>query len=212
MEKAKELILKVGKAFEREIEVFQKEAEDLLEFKKQLGDLTKNFVSSLEPKPVLRYRIGSLFLKECFDYLTSSPEEVIHLVTGMELEKNLFILDRLEKVEYRASIVEAKADVKDLFKKLIELDEKYGHLLLAVFHSHPFGGVAGTCPSGIDRKLQDSLEASGYKAIQAVFSQDGYIRFFSNKLDFEIEVYGKGIEKINGQGNEIIFKLSEIKG
>ncbi|OGI99537.1 hypothetical protein A3H53_00045 [Candidatus Nomurabacteria bacterium RIFCSPLOWO2_02_FULL_40_10] len=212
MERTKELILKVEKAFEQEVEIFQKEAENLLKFKKQLGDLTRDFVSSLEPKPVLRYRIGSLFLKECFKYLTSSPEEVIHLVSGMEFEKNLFILDRLEKVEYQASIVGAKADVKDLFKKLIEMDEKYGHLLLAVFHSHPFGGVAGACPSGIDRNLQENLEKSGYRTIQAVFSRDGYVRFFSNKLSFEIEVYGKGVEKISEQGNERIFKLSEIKG
>ncbi len=47
MEKTKELILRVEKAFEQEIEVFQKEAENLLRFKKQLGDLTKDFVSSL---------------------------------------------------------------------------------------------------------------------------------------------------------------------
>src|SRR3989338_10747263 len=158
MERTKELILKVEKAFEQEVEIFQKEAENLLKFKKQLGDLTRDFVSSLEPKPVLRYRIGSLFLKECFKYLTSSPEEVIHLVSGMEFEKDLFILDRLEKVEYQANMVGAKADVKDLFNKLIEMDERYGHLLLAVFHSHPFGGEAGACPSRLHRNLQENLE------------------------------------------------------
>ncbi len=212
MQRAKDLISKVEKIFEEEIGAFQKEAENLLKFQKRLGDLTKDFVSSVEPKQVLRYRIGSLFIKECAQYLTSSPEEVIHLVSGIELEKNSFLLDRLEKVEYQASMVGAKADVKDLFKKLIELDEKYGHLLLAVFHSHPFKGVAGTCPSGIDRKLQNGLEMSGYKTIQAIFSRDGYVRFFSNKLDFEIEVYGKGVEKISEQGNEKVFKLIEIKG
>lgn len=212
MEKTKELILKVEKAFEQEIEVFQKDAENLLKFKKRLGDLTKDFVSSLEPKITLKYKIGSLFLRECFEFLVSTSEEVIHLVSGTELEKNIFILDRLEKIKYQASAVGAKADVKDLFKKLIELDEKYGHLLLAVFHSHPFGGIAGACPSGIDRNLQESLEKSGYKTVQAVFSRDGYVRFFSNKLSFEIEVYGKGVEKISEKENEGIFKLSEIKG
>lgn len=212
MERTKELILRVEKTFDQQIEACQKETEALVKFKTQLKDLTRDFISSLEPKLVLRYRIGSLFLKECFDYLTSSPEEVIHLVTGIELEKNLFILDRLEKIKYQASIVGAKADVKDLFKRLIEVNEKYGHLLLAVFHSHPFGGVAGTCPSGIDRNLQESLEKAGYKSVQAIFSRDGHIRFFSNKLSFEIEVYGKGVEKISEQGNEKIFKLSEIKG
>lgn len=208
MQRVRDLISKVEKTFDQEIEAYHKETETLLKFKIQLRD----FISSLEPKLVLRYRIGSLFLKECFDYLTSSPDEVIHLVSGMELEKNLFILDRLEKIKYQASMVGAKADVKDLFKKLIEMDEGYSHALLSVFHSHPFGGVAGTCPSGIDRNLQGNLEKSGYRSIQAIFSRDGYVRFFSNKLSFEIEVYGRGVEKISEHGNEKIFKLSEIKG
>ncbi len=206
MQRVKDLISKVEKTFDQEIEAYQKETATLVKFKTQLRD----FVSSLEPKPVLKYRTGSLFLKECFIYLTAAPEEAIHLVTGLELEKNVFLLDRLEKVEYRASMAGAKANVKDLFKKLIEIDEKYGHLLLAVFHSHPFGGVAGACPSGIDRNLQNSLEKSGYKTIQAVFSRDGFIRFFSNKLSFEIEIYGKGVEKISEKENERIFKLTEI--
>ena len=211
MERVKNLVSKIEKTFDQEIEAYQKETESLIKFKTQLKDLTRNFISSIEPRLVLRYRTGSLFIKECAQYLTSSPEEVIHLVSGIELEKDSFLLDRLEKVEYQASMVGAKADVKDLFKKLINLDEKYGHLLLAVFHSHPFGGVAGTCPSGIDRNLQGNLEESGYKTIQAVFSRDGYVRFFSNKLNFEIEVYGKGVEKISERENEKVFKLIEIK-
>ncbi len=205
MQRVKDLISKVEKTFDQEIEAYQKETETLVKFKTQLRD----FVSSLEPKPILKYRTGSLFLKESFAYLTAAPEEAIRLLSGPELEKNVFLLDRLEKVEYQASIAGAKADVKDLFKKLIELEE-YGHLLLGVCHSHPFRGVAGTCPSGIDRNLQESLEKSGYKTVQAIFSRDGYIRFFSNKIAFEIEVYGKGIEKISEKENERIFKLSEI--
>ncbi len=208
MQRVRDLISKIEKTFDQEIESYQKETETLVKFKTQLRD----FISSLEPKPVLRYRIGSLFLKEAFECLVAAPEEAMRIVSGIVLEENLFILDRLIQVEYKASIVGAKADVKDLFKKLIELDEKYGHLLLGVCHSHPFKGIAGTCPSGVDYNLQQSLETAGYKTIQAIFSRDGYIRFFSNKLSFEIEVYGKGIEKITGQENEKIFKLTGIKG
>lgn len=211
MEKIKDLISKVEKVLEQDVENFQKELENILKFKNQFKNLTQSFVSSLEPKITLKYKTGSLFLKECFEYLTSSPEEVIHLVSGLELEKNIFLLDRLERVEYQASMVGAKADIKDLFKKLIEIDEKYGHLLLAVFHSHPFKGTAGTCPSGIDRNLQENLEKASYKAIQAIFSRDGYIRFFSNKLSFEVEIYGKGVEKITEKENEKVFKLTEIR-
>lgn len=211
MERVKDAISKTEKVIEQELEVFQKEIENLLKFKIQLKSLSSNFISSLEPKITLRYKISSLFLKECFEYLTSSPDEVLHLVSGVELEKNFFLLDRLEKVSFQASFAGAKADIKDLFKKLIEMDEKYGHLLLGVFHSHPFSGVAGTSPSAIDRNLQENLEKASYKTIQAIFSRDGYIRFFSNNLVFEIEIYGKGIEKITEKENERVFKLSQIR-
>ena len=160
---------------------------------------------------VLRYRIDSLFLREAFQQLVSTPEEVLRMVSGLVLEDNQFVLDRLMKVEYRASIIAAKADVRDLFTKLIEMDEKHGHLLLAVFHSHPFNEIAGTCPSGVDRNLQENLERSGYKTIQAIFSRNGYVRFFTNKLNFEIEIYGKGVQKISVKENEAIFKINEIK-
>lgn len=210
MKRVKDFVSKFEKTFEQEIEDYQREAEVLAKFKIQLRDLTKKFLSSLEPKPILKYRTGSLFLRECFTYLTAAPEEAIHLVSGLELEKDVFLLDRLEKVQYQASIIGAKADMNDLFKKLFELDEKYGHLLLAVCHSHPFKGIIGTCPSGTDYNLQKRLETAGYKTIQAIFSRDGYIRFFSDKLDFEIEIYGKGIQKIIEKGNERIFRLTEI--
>lgn len=212
MQPVKNLVLNVEKVFGQEIENRQKDIEILLRFKTQLNGLTRDFISSLEPKLVLRYRIDSLFLREAFQQLVSTPEEVLRMVSGLALEDDLFILDRLTKVEYHASIVAAKADVRDLFAKLIEMDEKHGHLLLAVFHSHPFNEIAGTCPSGVDRNLQENLERAGYKTIQAIFSRNGYVRFFTNKLCFEIETYGKGVQKISAKETEAIFKISEIKG
>lgn len=211
MERVKNLVSKTAREFEQEIEAYQKEIEVLVKLKKQLNILARYYISSQEPKLVLRYRTDSLFLIEAFKCLITAPEEALRMVSGIVLENNSYILDRLVKVDYQASVVAAKANVKDLFTKLIELDEKYGHLLLAVFHSHPFNGIAGTCPSGIDRNLQENLETSGFKTIQAVFARDGHIRFFSNKLNFEVEVYGKGVQKISAKENETIFKINEIK-
>ncbi len=133
------------------------------------------------------------------------------MVSGIVLEGNSFILDKLIKIDYQATVVAAKASVKDIFTKLIDLDEKHGHLLLAIMHSHPFSGVSGTTPSGVDRNLQVNLETSGYKVIQAIFARDGYIRFFSNYLKFEIDIYGKGVEKINAKETETVFKLTDVK-
>ena len=211
MERVKNLVLKTEKDFGKEIDTCQKEIEVLAKLKKQINILARFYISAKEPKLVLRYRIDSLFLIEAFKFLVAGPEEALRMVSGIVIEDNHYVLDRLVKVDYQASIVAAKANIKDMFTKLIELDEKHGHLLLAVFHSHPFNGVAGTCPSGIDRNLQENLEKSGYKVIQAIFARDGHIRFFSNTLKFEIDTYGKGVNKLSAKENETIFKLEEIK-
>ena len=206
-----EVVSKAKNVFDKEAKNLKKEMESLREFQSQFENLIQNFKLVERKTTSIRYKTGSLFLKECFEYLTSSPDEVIHLVTGIELSQEVYLLDRLEKVKFRATVVGARADVKSVFQKMVEIDETFGHLLLGVFHSHPFRGIAGTSPSGIDRKLQENLEKSGYRTIQAIFSQDGYIRFFSNEIPFEIEVYGKGIEKIKEDGKEKIFKLAKAR-
>lgn len=212
MKRIKDSVSKIEKAFDQEIATFQKEIELLVKFKAHFNNFTKDSIASFEQKLILRYRVDSLFLIESFKCLIAAPEEAIRLVSGLELENNSFVLDRLLDVKYEANIVGAKADVNDSFKKLIELDEKFGHKLLSIFHSHPFSGITGTCPSGIDRNLQENLEKSGYKTIGGIFSRDGFVRFYSNNLTFEIEVYGKGVQKISAKENEAIFKINEIKG
>lgn len=205
-----EIVLKTKEVFDKEVENLNFEMESLKEFRSRFDVLIQDVkLRERKIKPI-RYKTGSLFLKECFEYLTSSPDEAIHLVSGMKLDEENYILDRLEKVQYQATVVGAKADVRSLFQKLAKMDSTYGHSLLAVFHSHPCKGVGGTCPSGIDKNLQDNLEKCGYKAIQAIFSRDGFIRFFSNALAFEIEIFGKGVERMEEKENGKIFKLSEV--
>ena len=196
-----------------EIKDSRQELESLSGLSKTFNLFLSNFQTSLKfYEPPLKYKASSLFLKECFDFLTSTSHEVLHLVSGIELTPKTYFIDRLEKVKFQASAVYAEADTSDLMKRLFELDEQYGHLLLAVFHSHPFNGLSGTLASGVDKNLQQVLEEAGYHCVQAIFSRDGYIRFFSNKLNFEIEIYGKGIEKIQtgGKENEKIFRLTNL--
>src|SRR3989338_6119654 len=186
MEKVKSLVSKIEKSFYLEIENHQKETEPLVRFNAQLKNLSRKFFASIEPKPVLRYCVDSLFLREVFTYLVAAPEEALCLATGVVVESNLFILDRFIRVTHQASIVSAKADIGDLFTKLIALDEKHGHQLLAILHSHPFSQISGTVPSSTDLRLTQNLENSGYETIQAIFSRDAFIRFFSNRLRFDI--------------------------
>ena len=205
-------IFKVGNKIKiiikEELTTLEKDTTELKTLNEELIKLLQNYQQNKSSWAVV-YKAGTLFLHECFKYLVSSSDEVMHLVSGVKLDENLYTLDRMAKIQFEANIGSAKANIKDLFSKLNEMDDKYGHPLLAVFHSHPGIGKSGTFPSGIDRNLQTSLEKNGYKTIQAIFSRDGFIRFFSNELPFKIELFGKGIQKLEGQSNEQIFKFED---
>jgi hypothetical protein len=89
---------------------------------------------------------------------------------------------------------------------LIEIDERFGHFLHGLFHSHRGTGIKTSRPSSIDLNTQSRYEEGGYQMIGAVFTDDGFVRFFSHQLPFEIHVYGKGVER----HGDTIFRLTEI--
>ena len=76
---------------------------------------------------------------------------------------------------------------------LIKL-EQFRHKFLAHFHSHPGRGADATHPSGTDENFQKRLESAGHVAVMAIFSRDGFVRFMRLDQNFEIEIYGEGVE------------------
>lgn len=157
-----------------------------------------------------RYQISSLFLGECWKYLSSDPSrfERLHLVTGTVTADETKVLSRMEHVKLaQQSTAYIRADDADAHLKIVELSEKHGHQLLAVFHSHVSRGAASSHPSGIDTAFQNRLAKLGCPAIGGIFSLDGYVRFFSTWRDFEIEVYGKGVEKIHDEPKQKVFQI-----
>jgi hypothetical protein len=104
-----------------------------------------------------------------------------------------------------------RADHKDSHKKILSLQEDHGHLLLAMFHSHTSKGAASTTPSSIDIKNLERKSKIGIDCLGGIFSMDRYVRFFSLK-EFEIDIYGKGIEEIEIQPTYKIFKINNIGG
>jgi len=89
---------------------------------------------------------------------------------------------------------------------LIQMSE-YGYVLHAVCHSHPGRGAGATHPSGIDISHQERLERGGYPVVSCIYSRDGFARFFTVGVPFEIEVYGQGVEHCG----ENIFHLTESR-
>lgn len=151
-----------------------------------------------------RYVISSVTLAEAYAYLTqhrpgAHPEpEYMLAVTGI-LVDSVRTLERLIEVKMsHQSSGRASFDIQAFMKIALTLYE-HGQHLHAVFHSHRFAGPPA--PSGTDTRLQGILEEGGYPAIQAVFSEDGWVRFFANNRHFAVEIHGTGARAIDGHPN-----------
>jgi len=150
------------------------------------------------------YLISSATLAQAYSFLTQhlpgsgyEPEWML-AVTGLR-QGRMRTLEHLIEVRLASqSLAQASFDMKDFMRVAITLYE-HGQALHAVFHSHRFSGPPH--PSGTDDRLQQILEEGGYPAIQAVFSEDGYVRFFAKKRRFSVQVYGKGVVPADGDKN-----------
>lgn len=150
------------------------------------------------------YLISSATLAQAYGFLTQhlpgtghEPEWML-AVTGLRQDR-VRTLEHLIEVKLASqSGAQASFDMKDFMRVAITLYE-HGQALHAVFHSHRFSGPPH--PSGTDDRLQQILEEGGYPAIQAVFSEDGYVRFFARKRRFAVKVYGKGAIQADGDKN-----------
>jgi hypothetical protein len=145
------------------------------------------------------YRISSAKLAEAHAYLTQpAPGKVgvvewMLAVTGLKLDNGAYTLEDLLPIRQELQETTGAAFDMTHFLEAAKTLYEHGLKLHAVFHSHPTRGVPRE--SSIDRRLQEQLEAAGYPAIQAVFSQDGYVRFFSNQRPFTIIIHGKGVQQ-----------------
>ncbi len=163
---------------------------------------TNDFLASLDriveentrkPDEPRRYAVSSLFLHECFKKLTADPDEQFFFITGSEVE-GVRVLDQwAEFAHQRRTRMGVVADMPSTHNLLIRL-EQFGHKFLAHFHSHPGNGPGATHPSGTDENFQRRLEKAGHLALMAIFSRDGYVRFIRLDQNFELVIYGEGVE------------------
>jgi hypothetical protein len=77
---------------------------------------------------------------------------------------------------------------------LLIMLEQFAHKFTCHIHVHPGKGADATHPSGTDERFQKRLEDAGHVAVMAIFSRDGFVRFVRLDQNFEIEIYGKGVE------------------
>ncbi len=162
-------------------------------FLKSLGQIEANTQAAKASGP-RRYAVSSLFLHESFRKLTADQDEQFFFITGTEIE-SVMVLDQWAEFAHQTrSRVGVTGDARATHGLLIKL-EQFGHRLLAHAHSHPGNGADSTRPSGVDQDFQRRLESAGHVAVMAIFSRDGFVRFVRLDHNFEIEVYGNGVEK-----------------
>lgn len=158
-----------------------------------------------KPDDPRRYVVSSLFLHECAKKLTADRNEQFFFITGSEVE-GVNVLDQwAEFAHERRTQMGVVADMPSTHNLLIRL-EQFGHKFLAHFHSHPGRGPDATHPSGTDENFQGRLEKAGHLALMAIFSRDGYVRFMRMDQNFDLAIYGEGIEK-HAPG---IFRLKNL--
>jgi proteasome lid subunit RPN8/RPN11 len=184
----------------------RKEAERALAHALMLAELRRDLAlvrdRSNRGQTVPLYIVSSLFLAESFRYLVRDPAEDMHFVTGCELGP-VRVLERLvdfDKAERTTVRVAGKP--ASTHQALIGLEAK-GHRLTAWMHSHPGLGAGATRPSSTDLDHQRRLEQGRYPAIGAIFSRDGWVRFFSAGTPFRVDVFGAGVRR----ADERVYQL-----
>jgi proteasome lid subunit RPN8/RPN11 len=157
-----------------------------------------------------RFAASSLFLQDYFQHVSSDEagREIMHLVSAPVTLDGVHVLARIEKVALqKQSRAYVKADPLAMHRQLVVLTEDHGHIPIAWIHNHPGAGAESTQPSDIDLATQERFARMGWHAIAGIFSEDGFVRFFSTGHDFELSVFGNGADIVSAGPREAILKL-----
>ena len=152
-----------------------------------------------------KFVISSPFLREASDYLMQVEEETLAYVSGIELGDTV-VLDQL--IAFNMDVQETGYVSGEIISTTAVLDalSKRGFVLQGTIHSHPGGGAAATCPSGIDKNHHRRLEVGGYKALGIIMTRDGHVRFYTHKMSFTVDVVGRDVDQIDDH----VFKLHAV--
>ncbi|MDS0476810.1 Mov34/MPN/PAD-1 family protein [Natrinema sp. 1APR25-10V2] len=156
--------------------------------------------------PGVTFHVDGVVLADCYTAVCTAPDtETLTYLTGLTIEPTVRTLNRCLRVDHiEQSRGGAAADPDDSFAVLQELDAT-GRRLMAYCHNHPGRGAAATAPSSTDRRCQHRLEAAGYDVIGIIMTRDGYVRCFSNDLDFTVNLHGNHVQEIRPH----LFRLDE---
>jgi len=184
-------------------EIFSEE--DFMFFVAELNyHFAKAYTAFLNRRSLPNYRVGSLFIKDSFNFLNQGADESLHFITGIEVDGKKVLNRIIELNLENQNPCFARAGSNSVRKALMHLSI-HGFCLLGYFHIHPGKGPSATCPSGIDLNMDRLLFRGGYESLGAIFSRDGFVRFYSSK-EFNVRIYGKGVEQVDKN----IYRIIEV--
>jgi len=148
-----------------------------------------------ESEETPNFVIASEVLYSAYRKLCEIPTESILYAIGSRYG-NVYTVERLVPLKLdKSEIAYASADLTTSSRILIDL-EPYGSLLTCYFHAHPGRGAGANHPSDIDTNNHARLEKGDYRTVGGIFSRDGYLRFFTDKMPFKITISGKGVDSV----------------
>jgi hypothetical protein len=152
---------------------------------------------NIREKTVYKYLISTEYIARVHKFLSDDKvNEKYCWGTGVinRTEKLIIPTEILTPKMSEQSPVFVRGDIYSIIDTLSYL-EKFGHTLVIQCHKHPGDSPDSTFPSSIDLKTHKAME-SFYPVIGLIFSNNGYLRFFSAEKGFVVEIYGKGVRQI----------------
>jgi len=148
--------------------------------------------------------MNTYLLARCAQLLRYEREEKMLFCAGPVLNRVCLLTDVfLPKLE--SSFARVKQASGEL-ARVVRILEPFGLKVTGVFHSHPGLGVPH--PSFDDYHYHAIAERLGYRVIGGIFTNSGYVRFFTHKIDFEVILLGKNVEVVDAQKH--IFRLGGL--
>jgi hypothetical protein len=150
------------------------------------------------------FTLSTHFLKKtCYPYLMSSPLESLAYLSGIRCRETT-VIDQLVTFDMDVqSVAYVRGDPMSTADALIAMDE-LGYLLEGTIHCHPGEGEEATLPSGIDHRHHARLELVGYKPLGLIMTRDGFIRFYTDRMPFEVQLIGNDAVRISGCSYRLI--------
>ncbi len=158
-----------------------------------------------KPSPQLNVVLSSVMLARSFDVCTEQPEEGMHFIAGFDFDGLRFGTHIVPFPYSERSVVGASGDHLATQRICAEIHEA-GHTIVALMHAHPGSGQHANHPSSVDFKTQRLWEQTS-RLVGGIWARDGFLRWYSVNVDFEVEIVGNNMEKIDARQ----FKLHPLE-